>query len=277
MAHDQWTALWRALAAQEVRTEPGAGGEGRMVERWRLLARRLDDGSAQRPDPILDFVMGRLDSGMTVLDIGAGVGRWSIPIAERVRSVTAVEPVEGMCQVLEERLRARNQTKVSVVRAAWMNADVATHDVVVAAYSMYGSPDLAAFARKMEASARRLCCMAVRVPPHDGVMGELSERIRGEWHDSPNFIVAYNALLEAGFLPNVFVEPVAIQYWTDGTLAEAQSRARRHLRLTDDRYDKLISETLERRLEKTPDGYRWPDWMRSALIWWEPSAGSTGM
>jgi SAM-dependent methyltransferase len=269
MAHGEWIERWRVLASQDLVRE--GAGQGQMVQRWSALAKRLDDGSDQRPDPILDFVIGLLKPDSTVLDIGAGVGRWAIPIAGQVRGVTALEPVAGMRQVLEERLARRKLTNVNVIAAPWMEADVARHDVVVAAYSSYSSPDLPAFARKMEATAGRLCGMALRIPANDGIMGELSERIRGEWHDTPNFIVAYNALLEAGFTPNVFIEPVAVSYWTDATLAEAGVRARRHLRLSDDRYDGLIAETLERRLTKTAEGYRWPDWMRSALVWWEPS------
>jgi hypothetical protein len=123
----------------------------------------------------------------------------------------------------------------------------------------------------MEATARRLCCLAMRLPAHDGIIGELSERIYGEWHDSPNFIVGYNALLDAGFAPNVYIEPAPVRYWTDPTIADAVARARRHLRLEDNRHDNLITETLERRLHPAAEGYRWPDWMRAAVIWWEPA------
>ncbi len=269
MPRGEWTERWKSLASIDLMTGPA--GEERMVERWRELAERLDAGSETRPDPILDFVLERLTSEMTVIDIGAGVGRWTVPLAARAHHVTAVEPVEGMRRVLRERLAARQVANVSIVETPWLDAAVEPHDVVVAAYSMYTSTDLAAFARKMERDARSLCCLAMRLPAHDGIIGELSERIHGEWHDSPNFIVGYNALLEAGFAPNVYIEPAPVRYWTDPNIAEAVVRARRHLRLEDDRNDALIRQTLERRLRETPGGYCWPDWMRAAMIWWEPA------
>ena len=272
MARGEWAERWRALALRDQMT--GAEGEAQMVERWRNLAGRLDDGSETRPDPILDFVLDRLSEEMTVIDIGAAVGRWTIPIAERVRAVSAVEPVEAMRRVLSERVAARGLTNVRLVESPWLDASVGPHDVAVAAYSMYTSPDLAAFARKMDACARRACFMALRIPAPDGVIGELAERIHGEWHDSPNFVVGYNVLLEAGFAPNVFVEPLAVLHWTDPSMADAVGRAHRHLGLSDGRYDGLIVETLERRLTRTADGYRWPDWMRSAIVWWEPAPPS---
>jgi len=268
MAHGEWTERWEVLASIDRMT--GSAGEERMVERWRELAQRLDAGIETRPDPILDFVLDRLEPGMSVLDIGAGVGRWTIPLAARAHRVTAVEPVEGMRQVLRERLEAGGVTNASIVEEPWLDAAVEPHDVAVAAYSMYTSTGLAAFARKMESDALRFCCLAMRLPAHDGIIGELSERIHGEWHDSPNFIVGYNALLEAGFAPNVYIEPSPVRYWVDPTIPDAVTRARRHLRLEDASHDALITETLERRLELTAAGYRWPDWMRAAVIWWEP-------
>jgi len=212
---------------------------------------------------------------MTVLDVGAGVGRWTIPLAELGFAVTAVEPSEGMRQVLRERLDAREFGNVTIVSESWPGAGVPLHDVAVAAYSMYTSPDLAAFARAMGERARRLCCLAMRLPAQHGVMADLSERIHGECHDSPNFIVGYNALLESGFTPNVFIEPAPVRYWSDPSLDEALVRAKRHLGLAGDQWDTLIAETLQTRLLKTNAGYQWPDWMRAAVAWWEPSPGQS--
>src|SRR5512140_443080 len=152
MPHREWSERWRKLASQDLMT--GSAGEDVMVERWRDLARRLDGGGDQRRDRILEFVEGHLSSETTVIDVGAGVGRWTVPLAEHVRAVTAVEPVPGMRRILEERLAARGLGNVRVVDQPWMEARVKRHDVAVAAYSMYTSPDLAAFGHKMEESAR---------------------------------------------------------------------------------------------------------------------------
>ncbi len=268
MTQTEWSDRWRRLAGQDLMT--GAAGEGQMVERWRELAYRLDSGAEQRRDPILDFALERVGPGMTVLDIGAGVGRWTIPLAGAARSVTAIEPVPGMRAVLNERLTRHGARNVRVVEQPWLEADVERHDCAVAAYSMYTSPDLVAFAERMENRATRFCGMAMRLPAADGIIGELSERIHGEWHDSTNFIIGYNALLEAGFTPNVFIERAPVSYWTDATLEGAIARARRHLRLELHDHDELIKETLRQRLMPSADGYRWPDWMRAALVWWEP-------
>src|SRR5574337_490779 len=266
MATD-WAELWRKLASGD--TQASAEGEAQMVERWRRMARQLDAGGKGLPDALLDHILGALAAEMTVLDIGAGIGRWTLPIAKVVRRVTAVEPLQGMRQVLMERAAAQGITNLEVMAVPWLEAEVPPHDVAIAAHATYTTTDLLRFVRKMDASARRACYLALRVPAHDGVIGELCQRIHGRWHDSPNFIVGYNLLLSAGFHPNVVMEPRPVRYWTDPTLDEAVARARRHLHLEDAGHDAPIREVLSRRLPLVDGAYRWPDSMRSALIWWE--------
>lgn len=267
MIPTDWAALWRELASHDLMAS--AEGEAQMVERWRRVARQLDAGERGLPDPLLDWILGRLTPEMTVLDIGAGIGRWTLPIASTVRHVTAVEPLAGMRKVLLERAASRGITNLEVVEVPWLEAEVPPHDMAIAAHATYTTPDLLRFVRKMDADARRTCYLALRVPAHDGVIGELSERIRGRWHDSPNFIVAYNLLLSAGFYANVLMEPKPARYWIDSTLDDAVARAKRHLHLEDASHAAAIREVLSRRLQYVDGGYRWPDGMRSALIWWD--------
>lgn len=267
MKPPDWAALWWDLASCDL--QASEEGAAQMVERWRRVARKLDGEGGHAPDPLLDCVLSRLAPEMTVLDIGAGIGRWTLPVARKVRRVTAVEPLQGMRQVLVERAAAQDIGNLDVVVTPWLTAEVPPHDIAIAAHATYTTTDLLGFIRKMEASARRSCYLALRIPAHDGVIGELSERLRGRWHDSPNFVVGYNLLLSAGYHPNVLMENMPVRVWTDPTLAAAVARAKRHLRLDDDRQDAAIVEILTRRLTVGDGGYRWPDGMRSALVWWD--------
>jgi len=65
------------------------------------------------------------------------------------------------------------------------------------------------------------------------------------------------------------MEPRPARYLTDANLDEALARAKRHLHLEDASHDAEIRDLLSRRLQFVDGAYRWPDNMRSALIWWD--------
>jgi len=261
-----WENLWRDLAPQDVMAS--AEGEAHMVERWRRVAHRLDAGAGTEADPLLDDVRARLDPAASVVDIGAGIGRWTIPLAQAAARVTAIEPLAGMRTVLLERVSARGLTNVMVVDQPWMSVGIPRHDVALAVHATYTTPDLLGFVTKMETIAP-VCYLVLRVPAHDGLIGALSALVHHQWHDSPNFIVAYNLLLAAGRYPDVLMEPAPTRHWQDPTLETAVMRAKRHLKLTDARHDEAIRTLLAQKLTLIDGAYRWPDGMRSALIRWE--------
>jgi len=259
-----WLELWRELVIATTAQAKSREQVGRRESRPRRKTR-------ERPDPLLDFILQNIDSQSTVLDVGAGSGRWTMPVAKIAKTVTAVEPSDAMLDMLRENIAVANLNNIQIVPAPWEEAIVEPHDIVACAHAMYGSQDFAAFVHKIERHAKKRCYLAVRLPAHDGIIGELSLSIYGHRHDSPNAIIAYNALYSMGIYPNVLMEE-DIYHWVDSTFDEAFARAKRHLRLESSAaHDELIRDTLTHRLTLANDSYIWPDGMRSALLWWSPS------
>ncbi|MBF8266921.1 MAG: SAM-dependent methyltransferase [Dehalococcoidia bacterium] len=267
-----WVGLWRELSERLRR--PEVAGEERRADRWRERAQGFDAAvkrKKERSDPLLDFVVGRLHQGDTALDIGAGTGSFAIPMARVARRVTAVEPSQSMAAILRENAAAQGLVNIDLVEARWEDTEVEPHDVAVCSHAMYSSPDLVGFVGKMERSARSTCFLLMRVPSHDGIIGEISRRIYGQPHDSPNFVVGYNVLHGMGIYANVMMEPVE-RFWADDSLDDALVRAKRHLRLGNGTaHDDTIRELLAQRLTFREGQYHWPDGMRSALVWWDTS------
>jgi SAM-dependent methyltransferase len=257
-----WLELWRDLVVHNPLNKNSA-----MFSRFADQARN----KSERPDPLLDFVLAGLDKTDSVLDIGAGSGRWTIPLSQFSKHVTAIEPAPSMCEILRERISADEITNIDIISNKWESVEVPVHDISLCSQAMYDSPDFAGFVRKMERSSRKMCFLAIRLPPSDGIIGELSLTLFGRRNDTPNALIAFNALYSMGIYPDVKVEEQILN-WVDANLEDACRRAKRHLRMDElSQYDSLIRDTLRRRLARKGDNLVWPDGMRSALFYWKPS------
>lgn len=262
-----WAELWRQLVERTRKPSylPKAG-EGHTARQFDARVRR----KWARDDPHRELIASQIDDEASVLDIGAGTGQWAIFLAQCARQVSAVEPSPAMLAVLRQNLAAVGVDNVTVIEGAWPQVQVDRHDVALCSHAMYGSPDLPAFIRRMIEVARRACYLLLRVPAPDGVMGQVAQRLWGQPHDSPNFVVAYNLLAQMEVYANVLIDQVNFRPWTSPSLEAALSKVKRHFNLPDtSEHDAYLQELLEHKLSYRDSQYVWPDGMRSALIYWK--------
>ncbi len=73
-------------------------------------------------EPALDALLGMAVADETWLDIGAGAGRYALPLALRVREVIAVEPSAGMRRALRTGMDEHGMGNVRVVPGTWPDA-----------------------------------------------------------------------------------------------------------------------------------------------------------
>jgi 2-polyprenyl-3-methyl-5-hydroxy-6-metoxy-1,4-benzoquinol methylase len=270
-----WSSLWRELV--EIKSHSRKRDVGADV--WNARGRSFDETVKRRwakPDSSRDFILSQLDADATVLDIGAGTGAWTVLLAHHVRQVTAIDLSEAMLKVMQEHLAAEGITNVKIVQGAWPDVSVEPHDFSLCSHAMYGCPDLPAFIARIIACTRRMCFLILRAPTLDGVRAEAAQHIWGHPLDSPNFIIAYNILLQMGIYANVLMEDTGL--WeprTSASLEDAFSDMKRHLGLNgNSEHDEYLMELLRRRLTwHTSRGeYVWPREVRSALVYWTVDA-----
>ena len=115
------------------------------------------------------------------LDIGAGGGRFALPLSRRVRSVIAVEPSPAMRRVLSEGVAAAGVTNLTVHDARWpVEGWTEQADVALAAHCIYDIREPIPFIEAMEQNARRLCVVALARFPRGAQFAELFEAVHGE-------------------------------------------------------------------------------------------------
>jgi len=119
-------------------------------------------------EPALDVLRSLVEAGETWLDIGAGGGRYALPLALAASRVIAIEPSEGMRSVLQQGMAEHGISNIEIVSERWPMERAPVADVSLIAHIGYDIEEIVPFLDAMDASARRLC-VAVLVtpsPPH---------------------------------------------------------------------------------------------------------------
>jgi SAM-dependent methyltransferase len=121
----------------------------------------------QQHEPTLEVLRSLVRPGESVLDIGAGGGRYALPLALEAAAVVAVDPSEAMLRTLQDSAAQHHVENVRTIHAAWPMIDPPAADVTLAANVLYDIDGVDAFLAAMEACARRLCVlvMAEETPP----------------------------------------------------------------------------------------------------------------
>lgn len=158
-------------------------------------------GSAAR---CLASVSRLLHPDDTLLDIGAGTGRFALPLARQARMVTALDHSPAMLAILDQQAKRQGVTNIRLLQADWPHVTVEPHDVTLAAWSLYRQLDLAKALQRMVQATRRLLIIIDSVasdPPHR----PLIERYCGSWHETqwPNHLVMAGVLWQQGLLAEV--------------------------------------------------------------------------
>jgi SAM-dependent methyltransferase len=163
------------------------------------------DGSSN--SNYVDRLLSRMNltPDMTVLDVGCGSGRMAIPLAKRVRHVTALDQAPAMLELTRQNAAAEFLENIKTIHLDWTKArigtDVEPHDIVLSSLSVL-TLDLREFLIRMDRAAKRSCYLAWGVGTNERdarVCGVLGERYR----PTPSYVVIYNLLYSLGILANV--------------------------------------------------------------------------
>jgi SAM-dependent methyltransferase len=222
-------------------------------------------------EPVLELLRELARPGETWLDIGAGAGRYALPLALRVGQVIALDASEGMLAALRSGMSEHGITNISTVHGRWPTAEPLEADVALICHVGYDIEQIGPFLAAMEASARRRCAAVLfeRRPttPYDALWPEVHGQPRATLPALREFLVlllARGRVFEVGL-----VERPPMSYPAP---EQALDFARRQTWVQpggpkDVRLQRLVAERLTER-----DGRYAFDWSpgRVALVSWSP-------
>lgn len=263
--HD-WPAHWKAKHALRTSHPVGQRNWDERAGRFTRMAAELNP----ERDPLARALAREVRASDTALDVGAGAGRYALPLAGMAKQVTAVEPSAGMRASLEQAIAERGIDNLKVVAGAWQDVEVEPHDVVLCAHVTYFVSDIVPFIEKLDAAARRACFIHVRIDEAAASFHPLWHQLfEGPYPSECGFADLYPLLLGMGIRANVEVAggrtgPIY------STFEDAFEAARQNLGLApDDRqHDSTIKAFLEANLTPRGDRLGLPGSNQLATISW---------
>ena len=207
-----------------------------------------------------------LDGGGTVLDVGAGGGRASLPLSPPASLVVAVDSSAELLEAFTEAAR-RECVPHRTVLGAWpeIAPEVETQDVVVCHNVVYNVPDLPPFLRALTEHARRRVVLELTVDHPAANLNAAWRALHGlERPISPTAEDALAVLAEMGL--DVHHEESDRHIAAGCDRSEMVANARRRLCVGADRdaeIDALLGPDAERPLR------------RIVTAWWDGTAGAS--
>jgi hypothetical protein len=182
--------------------------DGRKKKSWRAKKNTVWDKRADSfarrnmksvyVDRFLEILIPQ--QNMTILDFGSGPGTLTIPLAQKVKKVTAVDFSEKMIERLKKEAAHENLHNIEAIQGSWeddwQQLGIHPHDVTIASRSL-SVDDLQSALTKLNDWAIKSVFIADRVGagPFDP---ELFKAIDREFNPGNDYIVTINLLYQMG-------------------------------------------------------------------------------
>lgn len=242
-----------------------------------VFARRADKLSAEPTGRSFEREWAALDPPGTVLDVGAGAGAASLPLAPRSAELIAVDSSQQMLDLLGGRAAARG-LPVTPVHGSW--PEIAGHvpaaDLVTCHHVLYNVPEIEPFLTALTEHARRLVVVEIAVAHPLSSLNDLWLRFHGLARpDRPTADDVLAILTAMGIRFDA-------ERWRRGggpdypTMAELVDVTRRRLCLPQGRADDVAAALVELGVDPAHPADLGSSGSEVVTIWWSGSALESG-
>mgnify|MGYP000941684626 CR=1 FL=1 len=258
-----WNQLWK----EQVEKLP------KKKDLWNSIAPQFNEWMDKDDYPAEFISKIKIEPNDTVLDVGCGNGAITIPLAQKARSVTALDSSTRMLEFLGK--KAGHPSNIHMINKGLEEVDaqeIGYHDVVVASRSLNGIADIQAQLEKLDRIARKYVYITLWGVDNRKFENEMAELLGRESHQNPEYILVYNILYEMGIQANVeFLKSNTRNHYSN--MDEALDRIKWRIGDLDEGEKSIIKKHLERVLTRNSDGSLTYTRTNSkwVLIWWEKS------
>ena len=150
------------------------------TDHWQPYAQHFKADPHRTDDLLVNRLLKEVTPNSSMLDVGAGGGRLSLPMALHCRQVVAVEPSASMGTVLLQQASEFSIPNVSLVEATWESAEVDPADLVLCAHVLYVVSDIEQFVRKLGIHAQERVLVVLYQAPPQSQTYSLWKMVHGE-------------------------------------------------------------------------------------------------
>ncbi len=231
------------------------------AEFWDKMAEHYEHSSSRNTENnIRDFMHLDIRPEDTVLDIGAGNGRLSVPMASKAGFVTALDPSGRMLEKLGANMKKTGFKNYKTICSRWEDIsvpkDIGVYDLVVCSFAL-GFYDLRAALEKMDKAAfRSVCLFWFAGNKHDdGLVSYIADT---KWQKAdekppyPDYQYVINILHDLDIFANVTIETYEWKYPFESP-DEAVEQAIHFKKISPEDRDTAYTYYLDR-LEEDEDG-----------------------
>lgn len=261
-----FAAAWHSCTAQD----PNHRGDANIdLSYWQDHAAGYDAHSRTPGyyEGTLAAIQALVQPNDSLLDVGAGAGRFALPLSRHVRQVTALDHAAPMLDLLQRQADAVGITNVQCVESAWENATVEPHDVVLAAWSLYRLPDMLSGMKQLIAATRRTLII-VAGAGHSIRHDPLQQHIwpHADQDDTPMHIYYYGILWQAGVHPELHI--IHDHHQINGETPLAIARQLAPSTATDDEIEQYCT-ALSPKMGHSPSGWLYEHPVPVGLLIWQ--------
>ncbi len=225
---------------------------------WKSMSGIFRADPRRTGDAVLDGLLALVRPGETWLDVGAGGGRFALPIAQRAGRVIAVEPSASMRQVLREGMAEHGIDNIEIIEGVWEEVEAPVADVALIANVGYDIDEIGPFLDRLETHARRLCVAVMLDRQPASLVGGLWQELFGE---PQALLPALREFVPLQFARDRLVEVklVPSRPWVYETKEEAISSLRWRFWVTEgSERDRRLLALLDRDLRQTDGAWSIP-------------------
>ncbi len=215
-----WATRVRANAEQVERIREAPDGR----DFYASVSRTFIADPARADDPVLDVLLSLARSDDTWLDVGAGAGRYALPLARHVREVIAVDPSASMRDALRDGMAAHGIANIRLLEGRWppdpaLRVAVGPDPVADVAFIAHVGYDIEAitpFLDALEHAARRSCAAVLMQASPASVAAPFWPLVHGEPRvELPALPQLVELLRARGALPEVTRVTGERRRWAD--------------------------------------------------------------